>query len=95
VKLTGETFPSIKAALDTCGDGSIEEVKIVPVEASGIDQVRAIVETIKYLAPGGGKKALIIQPYSLSLGGFNALAKVLEEPPKHVRILLVYPDATP
>jgi DNA polymerase III gamma/tau subunit len=88
---TPETFPSIAAALAACAAGGVEEVQILAESASGVDAVRGIVNAVKYRTQFGGNRALIVHPGALSKAARNALDKVLEAPPDHVRIMLVTP----
>ena len=55
---------------------------------TGVDDVREIIESVRY-APGSGRyKVYIIgEVHMLSNNAFNALLKTLEEPPDHVKFI--------
>ncbi|MDP6951291.1 MAG: DNA polymerase III subunit gamma/tau, partial [Alphaproteobacteria bacterium] len=55
---------------------------------TGVDDVREIIESVRY-APGSGryKVYIIDEVHMLSNNAFNALLKTLEEPPDHVTFI--------
>ncbi len=55
---------------------------------TGVDDVREIIESVRY-APGSGryKVYIIDEVHMLSNNAFNALLKTLEEPPDHVKFI--------
>ncbi len=56
---------------------------------NGVDNIRDIIETVKYPPAMGKYKVYIIdEVHMLSSGAFNALLKTLEEPPEHVVFVL-------
>ena len=56
---------------------------------NGVDEIRKIVDRVKYTPILGQYKVYIIdEVHMLSQGAFNALLKTLEEPPKHVIFIL-------
>ena len=56
---------------------------------TGVNDVREIIENIKYLPTSGKNKIYIIdEAHMLSQSAFNALLKTLEEPPPHVLFIL-------
>ncbi|MDQ8204572.1 DNA polymerase III subunit gamma/tau [Pelagicoccus sp. SDUM812003] len=61
---------------------------------NGVEQVRALREDAQY-APSQGKfKVYIIdEVHMLSTGAFNALLKILEEPPAHVKFVFATTEA--
>lgn len=71
-------------------DGSHPDVvEIDAASNNGVDQIREIRDKVKYLPSGGKYRVYIIdEVHMLSSGAFNALLKVLEEPPKHVVFIL-------
>jgi hypothetical protein len=96
MKTQPQTFPSLTAALAACSDAAVEDVKVLHPEAEGPEQVRAIVEIVRYRAARSGVRILIAYRTALSPGGRMALERVLEEPPEHVRFFLVdLPAASP
>ena len=55
---------------------------------TGIDDVREIIEAVRYAAVSARYKVYIIdEVHMLSKQAFNALLKTLEEPPPHVKFL--------
>ena len=69
-----------------------ENVDIIEIDAAsnnGVDEVRDIKETIKFLPTEGKYKVYIIdEVHMLTTAAFNALLKTLEEPPAHVIFIL-------
>ncbi len=55
---------------------------------TGVDNVRELRETVRYLPSTGRFKVYIIdEVHMLSTAAFNALLKTLEEPPEHVKFI--------
>src|SRR3546814_7344324 len=55
---------------------------------TGVDDVREIIEAVRYAAVSARYKIYIIdEVHMLSRNAFNALLKTLEEPPPHVKFL--------
>ncbi|MEG2329000.1 DNA polymerase III subunit gamma/tau [Anaerorhabdus sp.] len=64
-------------------------VEIDAASSSGVDQIRDLIEKVKYSPIQGRFKVYIIdEVHMLSQGAFNALLKTLEEPPAHVIFIL-------
>ncbi len=64
-------------------------VEIDAASSSGVDQIRDLIEKVKYSPIQGRLKVYIIdEVHMLSQGAFNALLKTLEEPPAHVIFVL-------
>lgn len=64
-------------------------VEIDAASSSGVDQIRDLIEKVKYSPIQGRLKIYIIdEVHMLSQGAFNALLKTLEEPPAHVVFVL-------
>lgn len=64
-------------------------VEIDAASSSGVDQIRDLIEKVKYSPIQGRFKVYIIdEVHMLSQGAFNALLKTLEEPPAHVIFVL-------
>ena len=70
--------------------GTIADVvEIDAASNNGVDDVRAIRDTVKFLPSVGKYKVYIIdEVHMLSQAAFNALLKTLEEPPAHVIFIL-------
>lgn len=64
-------------------------VEIDAASNNGVDEVRDLIEKVKYAPIKGRKKVYIIdEVHMMSQGAFNALLKTLEEPPEHVVFIL-------
>lgn len=64
-------------------------VEIDAASNNGVDEVRDLIEKVKYAPMEGKKKVYIIDEiHMMSQGAFNALLKTLEEPPDHVVFIL-------
>ncbi|MBL8030093.1 MAG: DNA polymerase III subunit gamma/tau [Candidatus Doudnabacteria bacterium] len=84
---------------DACGECEVCKaveagnfIDLIEVDAAsntGVDNVREIIEHIKFAPSVGKYKVFIIdEVHMLSKGAFNALLKTLEEPPRHVVFVL-------
>ena len=71
-------------------DGSHPDViEIDAASNNGVDEVRDLIEKVKYLPIKGIYKVYIIdEVHMMTSGAFNALLKTLEEPPAHVVFIL-------
>lgn len=68
---------------------SLDVMEIDAASHTGVNDVREIIENIKYLPASGKYKIYIIdEAHMLSQSAFNALLKTLEEPPPHVLFIL-------
>ena len=67
---------------------SLDVIELDAASNNGVDDVRAIIENIGYKPIGREKVVILDEVHMLSTGAFNALLKVLEEPPKHVLFIL-------
>ncbi len=91
VNCTGKDIPCNKC--DSClsiTDGSnLDLIEIDAASNRGIDDIRALRETIK-LSPTSSKKKIYIidEVHMLTTEAFNALLKTLEEPPSHAIFIL-------
>lgn len=64
-------------------------IEIDAASNNGVDEVRELIENVKYAPIQGNKKVYIIDEiHMMSQGAFNALLKTLEEPPEHVVFVL-------
>ncbi len=75
---------------EAVNDGSHPDViEIDAASNNGVEEVRGIIEKVKYLPIKGRYKVYIIdEVHMMSSGAFNALLKTLEEPPSHVIFIL-------
>ncbi|MGF1475056.1 MAG: DNA polymerase III subunit gamma/tau [Geminicoccaceae bacterium] len=69
-------------------DRHIDVIEMDAATRTGIDDVRELVESVRY-APGSGRYKIYIidEIHMLSEKAFNALLKTLEEPPPHVKFV--------
>jgi DNA polymerase III subunit gamma/tau len=66
----------------------IDVVEMDAASNTGVDDVREIIEAVRYSAVSARYKVYIIdEVHMLSKNAFNALLKTLEEPPPHVKFL--------
>ena len=64
-------------------------IEIDAASNNGVDNVREIVEEVRYSPTEGKYKVYIIdEVHMLSIGAFNALLKTIEEPPSYVIFIL-------
>ena len=64
---------------------SVDVIEIDGASNNGVDAIRDIRESAKYLPSSGSRKIYIIdEVHMLTTAAFNALLKTLEEPPAHV-----------
>ncbi len=70
------------------GGRHIDVVEMDAASHTGVDDVREIIEAVRYAAVSARYKVYIIdEVHMLSKNAFNALLKTLEEPPAHVKFL--------
>ena len=68
---------------------SMNVIEIDAASNNGVDNVREIVEEVRYSPTEGRYKVYIIdEVHMLSAGAFNALLKTIEEPPSYVIFIL-------
>lgn len=68
-------------------------IEINAASNNGVDDIRQVIDDCKMRPLEGDYKIYIIDEcHMLSIGAFNALLKVLEEPPKHVIFILCTTD---
>ena len=84
-------------ACDICtAIGAGEDIDVLEIDGAsnnGVDEVRALRETVRYTPQRGRTKIYIIdEVHMLSVAAFNALLKTLEEPPPHVIFLFATTD---
>ncbi len=66
----------------------IDVVEMDAASHTGVDDVREIIEAVRYAAVSARYKIYIVdEVHMLSRNAFNALLKTLEEPPAHVKFL--------
>ncbi|MDF2539673.1 MAG: hypothetical protein K0S76_2694 [Herbinix sp.] len=73
---------------------SMNVIEIDAASNNGVDNVREIVEEVRYSPTEGRYKVYIIdEVHMLSAGAFNALLKTIEEPPSYVIFILATTEA--
>lgn len=66
----------------------IDVIEMDAASHTGVDDVREIIEAVRYSAVSARYKVYIVdEVHMLSKNAFNALLKTLEEPPAHVKFL--------
>jgi DNA polymerase-3 subunit gamma/tau len=66
----------------------IDVIEMDAASHTGVDDVREIIEAVRYAAVSARYKVYIVdEVHMLSKNAFNALLKTLEEPPAHVKFL--------
>jgi DNA polymerase-3 subunit gamma/tau len=85
----GVCAPCVEIAEGRC----LDVIEIDAASNNGVDNVRDIVEAVKYRPARDRFKVYVIdEVHMLSTGAFNALLKTLEEPPEHVKFVLATTD---
>jgi len=88
----GESNPCNKCSscLDISKNNSLDIIEIDAASHTGVDNVRENIINASRLAPTKSKyKVFIIdEVHMLSINAFNALLKIMEEPPSHVIFIL-------
>jgi len=73
--------------------GAVDVLEIDGASNTGVDDVREIIENVRYQAAKSRFKIYIIdEVHMLSNNAFNALLKTLEEPPPHVKFIFATTD---
>ncbi|MDF2611585.1 MAG: polymerase subunit gamma and tau [Lachnospiraceae bacterium] len=73
---------------------SMNVIEIDAASNNGVDNIREIVDEVRYSPTEGKYKVYIIdEVHMLSTGAFNALLKTLEEPPSYVIFILATTEA--
>lgn len=84
------------ASCKAFGEGSaLDLIELDGASNRGIDDIRELRENANYLPMGGGtahKVYLIDEVHMLTEPAFNALLKILEEPPPHIIFILATTD---
>ena len=67
---------------------SLDVIELDAASNNGVDDVRRIIELVQYECMSNMRIVILDECHMLSTGAFNALLKVLEEPPKKVMFIL-------
>lgn len=82
-------FQNIKTAQISQEDSCIDIIEIDGASNNSIEKIRELREECQYVPIKNNFKIYIIdEVHMLSIGAFNALLKILEEPPSHVKFIL-------
>jgi DNA polymerase-3 subunit gamma/tau len=85
----GECLPCVEISEGR----AVDVIEIDAASNNGVDNVRDIVEAVKYQPARDRFKVFVVdEVHMLSTGAFNALLKTLEEPPPHVKFVLATTD---
>src|SRR6188508_2176414 len=72
----------------------IDVIEMDAASHTGVDDVREIIEAVRYASVSARYKIYIIdEVHMLSKSAFNALLKTLEEPPPHVKFIFATTEA--
>lgn len=89
---TGKTT-SARIFANEINGGNAKPVEIDGASNNGVDNIRELIENCRMKAIDGSYKVYIIdEVHMLSTGAFNALLKILEEPPAKVIFILCTTD---
>ncbi len=70
-------------------NNNIDIIELDAASNNGVNEIKELIETIKYLPANAKYKVYIIdEVHMLSTSAWNALLKSIEEPPKHVIFIL-------
>src|ERR1700691_1046987 len=80
-------------ALAPSGPGSIDVIEIDAASHGGVDDARELRERAFYTPVSGRFKIYIIdEAHMVTQQGFNALLKLVEEPPSHLKFIFAPPE---
>lgn len=75
------------------GAQNLSYIEIDAASNSGVDNIRKLQENLMYTHPGNWRIVVIDEAHGLSTAAFNALLKVLEEPPARTTFILITTQA--
>ncbi|MDO4541422.1 MAG: DNA polymerase III subunit gamma/tau, partial [Bacillota bacterium] len=85
----GEPCNECRSCRDITDGRSLNVFEIDAASNRGIDEVRELLENVRFVPAEGGFKVYIIdEAHMLTTEAFNALLKTFEEPPAHVVFIL-------
>lgn len=83
---------SMARILDRALNGEDSALSYMEVDAashSGVDNIRKLQETIRYSHPNSWRLVVLDEAHNLSNAAFNALLKILEDPPNRTSFILI------
>ena len=87
-KKSSEPCGGCDSCKSTGVDSNLDVIEMDAASNTGVDDVREIIDNVKYKPVLGKYKIFIIdEVHMLSKSAFNALLKTLEEPPEHVKFI--------
>lgn len=92
---TSEPCGSCQSCVDLAagGPGSIDVIELDAASHGGVDDTRDLRERAMFAPASSRYKIYIIdEAHMVSTAGFNALLKLVEEPPEHVRFIFATTD---
>jgi len=91
--LTPEPCNACQSCLTISAGNSVDVIEIDGASNNGVEKVRELRDNIRYLPTHGRYRIYIIdEVHMLTVGAFNALLKILEEPPAHALFLFATTD---
>lgn len=70
-------------------DNSLDVIEADAASNGGVDAIRKLRDLMSYGSPGEWKVLLLDEAHAMSKDAFNALLKILEEPPDHTLFVLL------
>ncbi len=90
----GEPCDRCESCLSIVNGSSLDVIEIDGASNNGVENIRNLRETVKYMPSSGNYKIYIIdEVHMLSKSAWNALLKTLEEPPAHVKFIFATTEA--
>ena len=91
--VNGNPCNSCESCRSILSGASVNVIEIDAASNNGVDNIREIVDEVRYAPTQGNYRVYIIdEVHMLSAGAFNALLKTLEEPPSYVIFILATTD---
>lgn len=79
-----------QSCISILGQKNLDIIEIDAASNNSVENIRSLIENSKYLPQQSRKKIFILdEAHMLSLNAFNALLKILEEPPEYLIFILI------